>query len=179
MPSNQAQTIVATAWRADQHIVWELDWPAAPVGGSLTVETWRVGERFRFEILESAAPALVGETLVFDGQTAWQSNRFDSEPPVRLDSPRLSPVTDAFAVIDRLIATPPQTATLEIGQTGHGPAQKISLAFANGDRLIFWGDETTQVPVRVIFEVGGKETALKARSFEAMVDPPRALFAGE
>ncbi|MBN1219219.1 MAG: hypothetical protein JXM69_09840 [Anaerolineae bacterium] len=176
MSPDQAQAIVAAAWHADQHIVWELDWPAAPVGGPLTVETWRVGERYRFEILESVAPALIGETLAFDGQTAWQSNRFDSEPPVRLDSPRLSPVTDAFATIDRLIATPPQTATLETGQTGHGPAQKISLAFANGDRLIFWGDEATQLPVRIIFEVGGKEATLKARSFEALVDPPQALF---
>jgi hypothetical protein len=176
LPPNQAQTLIADAWQADQHIVWELDWPAAPIGGPLTVETWRAGQRYRFEILESVAPALVGETLVHDGQTAWQYNRFGPESPVRLDSPRLSPVTDAFTIVDGLITRPPQTATLEQTQTSHGPAQKISLTFANGDRLILWRDEDTHLPVRVVFEVRRTKATLEARHFERLVDPPQALF---
>jgi hypothetical protein len=122
------------------------------------------------------APALIGETLVFNGQTAWQYNRFAAEPPVPLTLPRLSPVSDAFAAIDQLLITPPQTATQEIDQTIHGPAQKITLRFNNGDRLLLWRDEKTQLPVRVIFSVGGKEARLEARRFEVLVNPPDGLF---
>jgi hypothetical protein len=176
MNSDQAQATLARAWQTDQHIVWEIDWPAAPVGGPLTVETWRADQRYRFEILESTAPALVGETLIFDGQTAWQYNRFATEPPVTLTSPQLSPVTDAFAMIDKLIATLPQTAKQEFVQTIHGPAKNITLTFVNGDRLSLWRDEETQLPIRVLFSVGAKEAKLEARSFEPLIDPPRALF---
>ncbi len=168
--------MAAAIWQTEQHITWELDWPAAPVGGPLTVETWRSGERYRFEILEAVAPALIGETLVFDGRKAWQYKRFTAEPPVTLTSPQLSPVSDAFAVIDQLLATPPQTATQEAAQTIHGPALKITLMFANGDRLLLWRDEETQLPVRVIFSVGGKEARLEARDFEPLPDPPEGLF---
>ena len=166
MSPDPAQAIVANAWQSDQHIVWELDWPAAPAGGPLTVETWRMnedyrgdeyrgdtyrGDRYRYEILESAAPALVGETLVFNGQKAWQYNRFSTEGPVAPELPWLSPVSDAFAMIDTLIASSPQTATQEFVQIIHGPAQKITLTFDNGDRLILWRDEETQLPVKIYF----------------------------
>ncbi|HXW00070.1 MAG TPA: hypothetical protein VEC93_16740, partial [Anaerolineae bacterium] len=57
-----AQATLAAAWQVDQHIVWEIAWPAAPVGGPLTVESWRVGPRYRFEVLEATAPDLVGQT---------------------------------------------------------------------------------------------------------------------
>ncbi len=176
LQSDQAQTIMSNVWQTGQHIVWELDWPVAPVGGPLTVEIWRVGGRYRFEILEAVAPALIGETLIFDGHTAWQFNRFAAEPPVMLASPRLSPVTDAFAVIDQLLATSARTATQEAAQTIHGPALKITLTFDNKDRLLLWRDEETQLPVRVIFSVGGKEARLEARDFEPLLDPPEGLF---
>lgn len=186
MNPNLAQAIVTNAWQADQHIVWELDWPAAPVGGPLTIETWRVnegyrgdkyrGDKYRYEILESVTPALVGETLVFNGQKAWQYNRFSTEPPVVPESPWLSPVSDALAMIDKLIATPPQTATQESTQTIHGSAQKITLTLAKGDHLMLWRDEETQLPVRIVFSVGGQEARLEARSFEPLIDPPRVLF---
>jgi hypothetical protein len=179
MNADLAQAILARAWQADQHVVWEVDWPAAPVGGPLTVETWQADERYRFEILESVAPALVGETLIFDGQTAWQSNRFVPEPPVRLASPQLSPVTDAFAVVDQLLTTPPQIAGQEFVQTVHGPAQKITLTFANNDRLTAWRDEETRLLVRIFFSGKGKEARLEARTFEPLLDPPPALFALE
>jgi outer membrane lipoprotein-sorting protein len=231
MSPDLAQAIVADAWQADQHIVWELDWPAAPAGGPLTVETWRMnedyrgdtyrgdtyrgdtyrgdtyrgdtyrgdtyrgdtyrgdtyrgdtyrgdtyrGDRYRYEILESVAPALVGETLVFNGQKAWQYNRFSTEAPVVPGWPWLSPVSDAFVMIDALIATPPQTATQEFAQIIHGPAQKITLTFDNGDHLILWRDEETQLPVKIVFSVDGKEATLNARDFEPLVDPPQGLF---
>jgi hypothetical protein len=83
-----AQAALVEAWAADQHTVWEIDWPDAPVGGPLTVETWRAGSGYRYEILESTAPALVGEILIFDGQTAWQYNRFDDPLSRKVMNPR-------------------------------------------------------------------------------------------
>jgi hypothetical protein len=173
---DHAWQMAATTWQTGQHTVWELDWPAAPVGGPVTVETWRVGDQYRYEILEAIAPALIGESLVFNGYTAWQYNRFDSMPPVALDAPQLSPVSDAFVTVDRLIATPPQTATQEPVQTVHGPAQKISLRYNNGDQLILWRDDETQLPVRVVFSMVENEAKLDARDFEPLVKPPERLF---
>ena len=172
----QAQNIVADAWQTDQHGVWVLDWPTVPIGGPVTVETWRAGNSLRYEILEAVTPALIGETLVFNGQAAWQYNRFDSAPLIVLDSPRLSPVSDAFAVIDRLVTTPPQLASQEATQTIHGPAQKISLTYANGDQLAVWRDDKTQLPVKTVFLVNGQQATLNARDFEPLVNPSAGLF---
>lgn len=171
-----ARAIVADTWQTNRHIVWEIEWPDAPIGGPLTVETWRANERYRFEILESTAPALVGETLVFDGQQAWRYNRFATELPAKPSSPRLSPVSDAFAFIDRLIATLPETATQESVQLDHGPAQKITLTFDDGDWLILWRDDKTKLPARIHFSVGGKQASLNARSVEPLTNPPDGLF---
>ena len=174
--TNLARSAVADAWQSNQHIVWELDRPGAPVGGPLTVEIWRNGNQYRYEILEAVAPALIGESLVFNGHIAWQYNRFDSTPPVVLDSPRLSPVSDTWAVIERLIATPPQIATQEPVQIMHGPAQKITLVYTNGNRLILWRDDETQLPVKVVFSAKGQKGTLNARDFEPLIDPLPGLF---
>lgn len=171
-----AQAIIADTWHTDQHMVWELDWPAAPVGGPVTVETWRVGDQYRYEILESAAPALIGETLIYNEHTAWQSNRFDSALLVILDSPQLSPVSDAFAVIEQLIITSPQSAAQESVQSVHGPAQKITLTYPSGDSLSLWRDDETQLPVKIVFVVSSQKVILNARNFEPLLDPPQGLF---
>jgi hypothetical protein len=176
LPVDQAQTRVRHSWQTGQHVVWVVDWPAAPVGGPVTVETWRAGDSFRYEILESVAPALIGEMIVFNGQIGWQANRFDPGPPLEIDSPRLSPLSDAFAMIDRLVTALPQSASQEAGQTIHGPAQKISLSYAAGQQLTFWLDNKTQLPVRIQFVAAGTEATLNARDFEPLSDPPRALF---
>jgi outer membrane lipoprotein-sorting protein len=176
------QTALLEAWAADQHTVWEIDWPDAPVGGPLTVETWRVGSWYRYEILESTAPALVGEILVFDGQTAWQYNRFDDsllsshKQGKEASELALSPVSDAFAVINRLLTTPAQTAGQEAVTFNHHSTQKITLTFDHGDQLALWRDETTNLPVRITFAAGGQEATLKARSFERLTNPPAGLF---
>jgi outer membrane lipoprotein-sorting protein len=176
----QAQTIIALAWQADQHVVWALDWPAAPTGGPLTVETWQSGPAYRYEILESAAPALVGEVLVSDGQRVWRYNRLnvpERSPDFNLDAPaRLSPLTDALAQIDRLLATTPLTATQESAQTIHGPAQKITLTYTNGDSLSLWQDDQTGLPVRVMSVINGQPVTLNTREVEPLVDPPTGLF---
>lgn len=177
-----AQATLVEAWSADQHTVWEINWPAAPLGGLLTVETWRAGPRYRYEILAAPAPALIGETLVFDGQTAWQYNRF-AAPPLsprlrggKITKPTLSPVSDAFALVNRLMTTPPEAATQETVQLHHRPAQKVTLTFTNGDQLSLWREEETGLPIQVIFKVGEQSATLQARSFERLVNPPEGLF---
>ena len=176
----QAQTIIASAWQAGQHTVWELDWPAAPTGGPLTGETWRARSAYRYEILESAAPALVGEVLVSDGQRVWRYNRLagsERSSALNLDaSAHLSPLTDAFTQIDRLLATTPLTATQKSVETIHGPAQKITLTYANSDSLSLWQDDQTGLPVRVMFIINGRQATLTAREVEPLANPPVGLF---
>jgi hypothetical protein len=171
-----AQATLAAAWQVDQHIVWEIVWPAAPVGGPLTVESWRAGQRYRFEVLEATAPDLVGQTLLSDGQTTWRYNRFNPDMPPAPSPPSLPPVLDAFAFVNRLMAATPETAVQEIVQLATGPAQKISLTFDSGSNLTLWRDATTSLPVQVIFRVGQQQATLRARSFEPLLDPPAALF---
>ncbi len=176
LPADQAQQRVAGVWHTHQHTVWVLDWPATPVGGAVTVETWRAGDQYRYEILEAVAPALIGEMLVVDGQTAWQTNRFDDEPSLALESPSLPPVSDAFLLVERLVALPPQSATQETVQTVHGAAQKISVRYANGHHLTLWQDEISALPVKIVVSTGQSQLTLTARAFEPLVDPPKSLF---
>jgi len=174
---NLAQEQVKRAWRREQHAVWELDWPVAPVAGPLTAEVWRAGKRLRIEILESAAPALVGQTLIFDGQTGWRYNRFETNAPKTASTPILSPVSDAFETIDRLANIPPIAATRQEGVTlDHGPTEKITLTFENGDTLTVWVERESELPIRLTFRVGGNQVDLKARLVESLADPPEALF---
>lgn len=177
-----AQAALVEAWSADQHTVWEINWPAAPLGGPLAVEIWRAGPRYRYEILEAPAPALIGETLVFDGQTVWQYNRFDdSLLSLRLrgeeiTEPVLSPVSDAFGLVIRLMLTPAEAAIQEAVQLHHRPTQKITLASASGDQLSLWRDEEMGLPIQIIFKLGEQSATLQARSFERLVNPPEGLF---
>jgi hypothetical protein len=74
------------------------------------------------------------------------------------------------------MAAAPETAVQEAVQLRSGPAQKITLTFDSGSSLILWRDETTGLPVQVIFEVGQQQATLRARNFEPLLDPPAALF---
>lgn len=172
-----AQQAAIAAWQANRHNVWELEWQAAPVNGPIVVESWQAGNRYRHEILEASAPALLGQTLVFDGQTAWQYNRLfppDSfEPAPR---PGLSPVTEAFALVERLIHTPAQSASQTSAQVNHRPAQQINLTYANGDTLTLWQELETGLPLKVEFVTNGQPGRLTARLAEPLATPPNALF---
>lgn len=172
-----AQQTLAAAWSANRHIVWEIKWPAAPItGGTLTVETWRNGPRYRYEILEAPTPALMGETLVFDGHRAWQYNRFDPPPDFAPTKAVLSPVSDAFALIDLLLATPPETASQQRVQVNFVSAQRIVLTYTNGDTLTLWQNLETGLPERVEISTGHHQLALNARSAEPLLDPLDELF---
>lgn len=170
------QRILADSWYAGQHIIWEINWPEAPLSGPVTVETWRVDGLYRYEILEAPAAALVGEVLVFDGQNAWRYNRFN--PPVAFTPtrPSLPPVSDAFTIIDQLINMPPQMATLEVTQVNSSPAEKITVIFPDNDKLTLWREVETGLPVRLVFSVRGRQATMKAREFEPLLDPPQEMF---
>lgn len=171
-----AQATIVAVWQRDQHIVWELEWAAMPLGGPLTVETWRTGSRYRFEILEATAPALVGETLIVDGPQVWQYNHFAAEAPSAPPAPWLSPISDAFLIIERLLDTPAQQASQTTIVLDNGPTHIITLEFRDGDHLSLWRDEKTGLPVRIYFSIEGEEAKLTARSFEPLRDFPLSLF---
>ena len=176
-----AQIDLSRAWQADQHIVWEIDWPAAPVGGPLAVETWRVDGRYRFDILEAEAAALIGQTRVFDGRQGWRYNRFEPELPVKSTPPSLAPVTELMAMINAVSAARPEQASRRLARLDHGPAQEFWLSYGGGPgeterSLTWWCDVGTGLPVRLHLVDGRQEVRLQARSFEALPQPPPELF---
>ncbi len=173
---DQAPQSILNVWQANQHTVWELDWPNAPLVGTLTIETWRADNRYRFEILETPAPALVGEILVFDGQQAWRYNRFNPPSIFIPTAPALSPVSDAFTIVDQLLNTKPEKAVEEIVQINSKPAQKILLTFTTGDILTLWQNTEIELPVQVACSINGQQATMKARSVEPLVNPPLELF---
>lgn len=176
MSPKAGRDALVRAWQQDQHIVWEIEWAAMPLGGPLTVESWRVGERYRFEILEVTAPALVGETLVVDGPNAWRYNRFEPTSLTRVSPPWLAPVSELFMLIEQSLSRLPQTARQQLVQVDQAPAQQISLIFSQDEQLIFWIDQATRLPIRIFLATDGSEIRLQARSYEPLVDPPAGLF---
>ncbi len=176
-----ARSELGRAWRASQHTLWEMNWPAAPSGSPVVFEVWQAGGRYRFEILESPSPDLMGAALVFDERTAWLYNRLLPEPAIRLPRPALSPATDAFAIVGTLLERQPEQATRRTVQLEQGPAEEITLKFATEagqtqDRLILWLDPKTGLPWRVQFGWHGQEALLEARQHEPLAEPPPGLF---
>ena len=181
-----AQQMVEASWQQEAHILWQIEWAAMPSGGPLTVESWRAGERYRYEILEATAPALVGEILIFDGQTAWQYNHLSNEAfiieaptneaPAPLPTPWLSPISDIFWSINQRLAEPPLKAEVRATELSHGPAQEISLIYAADETFILWQDEQTGLPARLRFTANGAIVQLTARELDRLADPPLELF---
>lgn len=176
-----AQIDLNRAWQADQHTVWEIDWPEAPVGGPLVVETWRVGNRYRLEILEAEAAALFGQALVFDGRQGWRYNRFEPEPPVESAPPALAPVTELLAKINAVSAARPEQATTRPARLDYGPAHEFRLSYGREPDgaekyLTWWRDVGTGLPVRFHLVDGQQEITLRARSFEPLPRPQPELF---
>ncbi|MCB0194808.1 MAG: hypothetical protein KDJ65_22855 [Anaerolineae bacterium] len=158
-----AQTMLTQSWSIPHHAVWEVEWSAVPLSAPLVVEIWRSGPRHRFEILEAPAADLVGQVFVFNGDQGWQYNRFDPAASLTPDVTAFSPITDAFATIDQLLAMSPQTATLTAEYINSEPAQKITLNFANGDSLALWRQVETELPIQIQFVTNGQKGVLKSR----------------
>lgn len=173
----QALATTRTAWNASRHTVWDIDWPNAPLAGEVTVEEWRAGSRLRLEILETNAPDLLGQTLVINGNQAWRFNRLDLPASESPTTPVLSPVTDAFAQIERLLAQSPASATSRQVVVNTVAATEIELRLAAGETLRVAVAQTTGLPVFVEFTAGSQHGRLRARSALPLEHPPAALFA--
>jgi hypothetical protein len=173
-PPAQAQLLAA--WQASHHSVWELAWPAAPAGGPLTVETWQADGRYRHEILEAAAPALLGATLVFDGRAAYRYNRLN--PPAKFTpvEPGLSPVSDALARLSERLEQPATRATQQPAQLNGRPAQLITLTFADDVTLAAWLDTASGLITQIELTGGGQQLRLTTRFTEPLPQPAPELF---
>lgn len=171
-----AQTRLNRAWQQPQHVVWEIEGAALPLGGALTVETWRAGPRYRFEILESSAPALIGEMLIVDGTSAWQYNRFTATATRPVVTPWLSPMSDLVALVEQRLQHSPLAASQRFRQLSGGPGQEIELRFAGGDGLAMTLDEASGLPVRLHLVTGPTTFTLTARTFAPLPNPPAELF---
>lgn len=168
--------MVFKTWQADYHAVWEIDWAAMPIGGALTIEVWRAGERYRHEILESTAPALVGETLVFDGRQGWRYQRFDPDSLTSVASPHLAPMSEVVAIVDTLLTQPIQRAEMQQVWVGDEPTRHITLIFDQETSLSVWVAGDTKLPHRLRFRQNGMPVTLTARSIEPLTTPPDGLF---
>lgn len=172
-----ARQQVINAWQADQQAVWALDWPAVPVAGPVTAAVWRNGPNLRLEILEAAAPALLGQTLIVRGAAAWHTNRFDRPPQPQPSAPALPPLTDAFALIESTLAQTPTTASRQaVGTVAHGPAEVIRLGYPGGHSLTAWLHRETGLLLRLDLAVEAGQLSLQAHRVEPLPNPPAGLF---
>ncbi|MDM8526831.1 hypothetical protein QUF58_01355 [Anaerolineales bacterium HSG24] len=177
-----AQQDLQKAWKANQHTVWEINWPTAPIGGVIVVEYWQFDNQYRFEILESTSTRLVGETLISNGNSICRYNRFelfelDEISLVETTSSQLSPVTDLFSMIDRLLHySTSLSAQQQVTSTLEGASKKIELLLADQTRLIFWLDVKTKLPLRIELITARENILLKAQSNKPLIRPPQGLF---
>lgn len=172
-----AQRVLADAWSAPQHTVWEIEWSAIPLSAPLTVESWRSGSRYRFEILEATAPALVGQAVMFDGEQGWQYNRFEPAASLTSTVTGLSPVSDVFDAIARRLEEKPETAVEKMEPVDSVSVRKVTLTFTNGDHLSMWIAAESGLPLRVEIDIGGQLALLQARRTTALADDaPASLF---
>jgi outer membrane lipoprotein-sorting protein len=172
-----AQQQLQQAWQSDQHAILEIEWPNAPIHGPVSVEVWQAGDRYRYEILETPAPALLGETLVSDGNQTWRYNRLASSPPPRSTVPTLAPITDVRMLVSNLLSRQPIEATIQSDSVNLLPTKKILMLYPTGDSLAMWLDEQAAgLPRRVEFSVGQQHGQLTARLLEPLTNPPPVLF---
>ena len=173
----EAQSRVRAAWGADTHGVWALQWRQMPLGGSVVFEAWTAGRARRFEILEAPSPALVGLVYVNDGSAAVIFNRLEeSVPLVRGDgSLPFSPVTDALAAVDLLLAQSPQT----VSARAEGSITRYTFGWADGQSAKIWLDEQSARVVRLEIHTAADDITLAARSVSPLKDIPAGLFAAD
>jgi len=131
-----AQRRVQSAWQASYHTIWEIDWPNAPISGPATIEVWQMGDRYRYEILETPAPSLLGETLVSDGTQTWRYNRLAPSASPESATPALAPITDAVMIISNLLSRHPTEATAQADSVNLIPATKILMLYTVVDFLL-------------------------------------------
>ncbi len=173
----EAQARVQSAWRADMHGVWELQWRQMPLDGSVVFEGWMTMARAhqRLEILEAPSPALVGLVYVNDGSAAVIFNRLERYIlPVHGDgSLPFSPITDVLTLIDRVLAQTPQTVSVQ----KDGLLVRYTFGWADGQSAQIWLDEQSARIARVEIRTADDAVTLAARTVSPLKDEPPALFA--
>jgi hypothetical protein len=166
------------AWQRDQHVIWEVDWPEAPLAGPLVVEAWQSGPRRRYEILEATTPSLIGDALVTDGETAWFFNRFEAGlSAVPAAEARFSPLADALALVSRQLAESAGSSEdrgREVLPTG--AARHWRLIYDEQTLLDLWLDEQSRLIARVRFRSETADFRLLARHIEPLTEIPPGLF---
>jgi len=171
-----AQQKLRAAWQANQHAIWQIEGAQLPVGGPMVVEVWQVGRQYRWEILESSAIQLVGETLIFNGHEAWRYNRFEATPAqFKTTSSTLMPITAVFALVTTYLIQPPIAATDQTTWLLRNESETITLIFADETQLIM--ELATGLPKFIKLVRGGKTMMLKARQMDLLARPMKGLFA--
>ncbi len=171
-----AQTDMARIWRRGTHGVWELQWNRPPLAAPVVFEAWLTENRAqqRLEILEAPVPALVGLAYVNDGAAAVIYSRLEATvPPVTGDAALpFSPVTDALARVDRLLADAPPAATLR----RDGAVARYEFQTAAVGSAAVWVDETCGCLLRVTIRSDTETFTLAARSVTPLGTLPPRLF---
>lgn len=164
------------AWRRGTHGVWELQWNQMPLAAPVVFEAWLTENRAqqRLEILEAPAPSLVGLAYVNDGAVAVIYNRLEATvPPVSGNATLpFSPVTNALARVDRLLADAPPAVTRQ----RDGAVARYEFPTASGGAAAVWVDETCDCLLRVTIRSDAETFTLAARSVTPLGTPIPHLF---
>jgi outer membrane lipoprotein-sorting protein len=180
----EADIPVSRAWQAWQggwHAVWQVEWVGAPVRGPLVAEVWHAPDgRLRIETLEAPSAALSGLTLVRDGRTAWlydvRQDRLNSGPPEQV---RIPLIQDAIDASEWLLAGTEGASIQSAGRDNleSGPATRMDVTLATGERATLWIDTQTGLPSRVELQSSTwGEATFTARTLDVLQHPHPSLF---
>lgn len=173
---------IGRLWRADHHAVWAVDWPTAPIANEVVVECWVNRARYRLEILEATPADLIGQTVLFDGEQFYRLNRFENDirREIQLRSAvrfhGISPISDGFNIVDKLLAQSPTSTHITDQQLIHGLTTRYVFKYGGEDYLIFWTDHAGGEIVRIEFQFQGQQAKLQARLYEPLPYVHEALF---
>ncbi|GAB4530795.1 MAG: hypothetical protein Kow0063_09310 [Anaerolineae bacterium] len=168
-----------SAWAGDWHAVWQVEWDGAPLRGPLVFETWHAADgRLRIEILEAPALALDSLVLVDDGAERWLYSTRENDWVSKPNQPARIPLAeDALEMVDWLLLRVPHAA-LDVSARNvleSGPAIRLEVVLADGERATLWVHEATGLPSRVeLHSATWGEPLLATRS----ISPPGYLNPG-
>ncbi len=146
----------------------------------MTVASWQAEQRYRYEILESTAPALIGETAVFDGQRLFTFNRLTISPHHPLQPNRqvngLSPMFEVVSLIENGLADPAVVATETQTRLNGAVTQRLTLRYVDGGELTMWIAPETGTLKQVVVRMGTRTITLTARQSDPLPNPSLDLF---
>jgi hypothetical protein len=170
------------AWQGDWHAVWAVEWAGAPVRGPLVVEIWHTADgRLRIETLEAPVAGLSSLVLIDDGEMSrlYDLRQDRAEGGQAVEAAGLPLAGDALEAMDWLFDHLAGAAVRSAGREHleSGPATRLDIHLAGGDRAALWIDEATGLPARLqLRSATWGEAAFSARSLSRAAPPP-GLFA--